>query len=100
MHEAINSYLDRENDTLEELKAERRPGRPPTTKQTLLEQQRATEQKEYEHGFWMPDMQNLTNLEKLKQWKGEWVGLGQLKFVRVHKSGTVKESAFPPGGSS
>ncbi|KAL1301654.1 hypothetical protein AAFC00_005874 [Neodothiora populina] len=100
VHEAINSYLDRDNETLDDLRAERRPGRPPNPKQTLLEQQRATEQREYEYGFWMPDMQDANNLAKLKEWKGEWVGLGQIKFVRVEKAGRVRESAFPPKGGA
>lgn len=100
LHAAINSYLDREDETLAELKAERRAGRPPSSKQTLLEQQQATEQKEYEYGFWMPDMQNELNLAKLKEWKGHWVALGQLSFVRVEKAGRVRESAFPPKGAA
>lgn len=100
LHEAITQYLERDDETLDQLKAERRPGRPPTPKQTLLEQQRAAEQKEYEYGFWMPDMKDVTNLTKLKTWKGEWVALGQLTFIRVEKAGRIRESAFPPTGAA
>lgn len=100
IHKGIQQYLAREDETLAALKAERRPGRPASSKQTLLEQQQASEQKEYEHGFWMPDMRNEVTLKKMKEWKGEWVGLSQLTFVRVEKSGEVKESAFPPKGAA
>ena len=100
LHSLINQHLSRDDETLAELKQERRPGRPPTSKQTLLEQRLAAEQKEYEQGFWMPDMQNERNLGRLKEWKGHWVSLGQLTFVRVEKGGNVRESAFPPSGAA
>lgn len=100
VHDAIAKYLRREDDSLAALKAERRPGRPKSTKHTLLEQQQDLEKKEYESGFWMPDMQNESNLSKLRNWKGDWISLGPLAFVRVEKAGAIKESAFPPKGAA
>jgi translation machinery-associated protein 16 len=100
VHHVIAKYLRREDEALAALKAERRPGRPKSTKQTLLEQQQDQEQKEYESGFWMPDMQSEATLTKLRNWKGEWIALSPLGYVRVDKAGNKKESAFPPKGAA
>ena len=39
LHQVIEKYLSREDESLAALKAERRPGRPKSTKHNLLEQQ-------------------------------------------------------------
>lgn len=96
----ISDYLSRGDEELKQLKAERRAGRPPSTRQTLLEQQREMEEQEYEGGFWMPNLQDEETLVKLEAWKGDWVGLATLRFVRVTETGDVKESQFPPRGAS
>ena len=93
-------YLSRNDAELDQLKAERRAGRPPSTRQTLLEQQKKVEGKEHESGFWLPNLQDEETLVKLDVWKGDWVGLGTVRFVRVGTTGSVKESQFPPRGSS
>ncbi|KJX98754.1 translation machinery-associated protein [Zymoseptoria brevis] len=95
----ISRYLNRYDEELAQLRAERRAGRPPSTRQTLLEQQLVIESQEYEGGFWMPNLQDAESLVKLDAWDGRWLGLGNLRFVRVPKEGTVKESSFPPRGS-
>ncbi|KEQ69191.1 hypothetical protein M436DRAFT_56909, partial [Aureobasidium namibiae CBS 147.97] len=100
VHHAIEKYLHREDETLAALKAERRPGRPKSTKHNLLEQQQDQEQKEYESGFWIPDMRDEATLTKLRNWKGEWIALSPLSYVRVEKSGKINESAFPPKGAA
>lgn len=100
LHEAVQAYLSRDDEALAHLRAERRPGRPASAKQTQLEQQQALEHKEYESGIWVPDMRDQDTINKLKMWKGHWVGLAQLTFVRVEKAGTIKESAFPPKGAA
>lgn len=96
----IAEYLTRYDEELEQLKAERRAGRPPSTRQTLIEQARDLEKKEYESGFWVPNLQDAEVLQKLEKWSGDWLGLATLRFTRVDASGNVKESQFPPRGSS
>lgn len=96
----IEEYLARNNEELEQLNAERRPGRPPSTRFTLLEQLRDVEKKEYAGGFWMPNLQDAETLVNLDAWKGDWISLGNLRFVRVHEGSAVKESQFPPRGAS
>jgi translation machinery-associated protein 16 len=96
----IEDYLGRDDEELAKLKADRRPGRPPSTRQTLLEFNQKTEQNEYASGFWVPDLEDVINLMNLKQWNGDWAQLAQLKFVRISKEGFKKESSFPPKGMS
>lgn len=95
----IQQYLARYDDEIAQLKSERRPGRPASTRQVLLEQQVTTEAQEYAGGFWLPNLQDAETLVKLDAWEGRWLGLGNLRFIRVVKDGGVKESQFPPGGA-
>jgi translation machinery-associated protein 16 len=96
----IEDYLGRDDEELAKLKAERRPGRPPSTRQNLLEINQKTEQDEYASGFWVPDLEDVINLRKLKEWNGQWAQLATLKFSRISKGGFKKESSFPPKGMS
>lgn len=98
--ELIHEFLSRHDEELAQLKAERRPGRPPSNRQSLLEQQIKQEAMEYEGGFWMPNLQDEETLMKIEGWGGEWMALAPLRFVRVVKDGEVKESQFPPRGAS
>ena len=96
----IEDYLGRDDEELAALQSSRRPGRPPSTRETLLKQHQAVEQGEYASGFWVPDLEDVENLDKLKKWDGKWSGLATLGFVRVARNGAKKESSFPPKGLS
>ena len=93
-------YLERDDDELAKLEDERRPGRPRSTREDLLKQRKAMDEREYDGGFWMPDMMEEANLKILREWNSEWTQLGTLKYVRITRSGTVHESSFPPKGQS
>lgn len=99
-HSLIEQFLARHDEEMVQLKAERRAGRPASTRQNLLEQQIRHEHAEYESGFWIPNLEDVDTLQKLDSWDGRWLSLGQMKFVRAHKTGVVKESKFPPSGAS
>ncbi|KAF2838620.1 hypothetical protein M501DRAFT_934552 [Patellaria atrata CBS 101060] len=96
----IQQYLKRNDAEIEALKAERRLGRPASNRQTLLEQQRALEQKEYVSGLWLPDLEDENNLNLLRNWNGEWVHLSTMKYIRLSDRGVKHESSFPPKGLS
>lgn len=98
--ELVREFLSRHDAELAQLKAERRPGRPPSNRQSLLEQQIKQEALEFESGFWLPNLQDEETLVKLEAWRGEWFALAPVRFVRVAKDGGVKESQFPPRGAS
>lgn len=99
IHAWISAYLARDDDEVATLKAERRPGRPPATRQTNLEQAIAAEKQEYESGLWMPDLRDGKNVDALRDWSGKWDAMGLIRFVRVFSSGKTEESAWPPRGA-
>lgn len=100
MKDLVAQFLQRHDEELNALKAERRPGRPASNRQSLLEQAVKAEAQEFVSGFWLPNLQDVETLQKLDEWKGLWLGLGSLRFLRVQKDGEVKESQFPPRGAS
>ena len=89
----IEDFLGRDDEELSTLQAQRRAGRPPSTRETLLKQNQAVEQGEYASGFWVPDLENVENLQKLKEWSGRWLGLVTMQFARISKDGFKKESS-------
>lgn len=93
-------YLGRHDEEIEQLKTERRPGRPSSNREDLLRQQLAIEDREHSTGFWLPDMEDNENLELLRNWNGEWTSLGNFKYVRLTRAGTKSPSKFPPKGQS
>ncbi|MCJ1446323.1 MAG: hypothetical protein MMC23_006828 [Stictis urceolatum] len=96
----VEGFIHRDDEDLAKLKKERRPGRPASTRQDLLEQRIATEEREYDSGFWIPDLVEEDNFHKIQLWSGEWTSLNTMRYVRVNRSGEVKESSFPPKGQS
>ena len=92
--------MKRDDDELNKLKQERRPGRPPSNREDLLLQRIETEKKEYESGFWVPDLMEDDGAEgkvaRLQTWNGEWSSLNALAFVRISRDGEVSRSSFPP----
>ena len=95
-----NRYLARHDEELAELKSERRPGRPSSTREDLLKQHVSTEKREYDTGFWIPDMTDEGNMEILRAWNGQWTSLSTVKYVRLSRDGTSQSSTFPPKGLS
>ncbi|MCJ1392974.1 hypothetical protein MMC18_005846 [Xylographa bjoerkii] len=93
-------YLERDDEEMARLEDDRRPGRPRSSREDLLKQRMAMDEREYDGGFWMPDMMETTNLKILREWNGEWTQLGTLKYLRIARSGTVHDSSFPPKGQS
>ncbi len=94
------SYIDRDDEQLEEAQQQRRPGRPPSKLEEQIKQRKEAEEREFRGGFWVPDLRNEASRSKVEKWGGDWSGLNTLTFVRVVKSGEVKPSSFPPKGLS
>ena len=81
----IESYLSRFDEELSTLRLDRRPGRPPTTRQQKLEQQLETDKQLYQTGFRVPDIRDKKTVENLRNWNGSPGGTTILKFIRVTK---------------
>ena len=100
LQEIVSEYIHRTDEDLTEEKAQRRPGRPPSSLENQLTAQQESEEKEFKSGIWIPDIRNKALRERLERWNGDWSGLNTLKFIRVVKNGPVKDSSFPPKGLS
>lgn len=94
------SFIDREDEQLEEAKSQRRPGRPRTKIEEDIILRKDDEEREFKSGFWIPDLRDEEGRLKLERWVGDWGGLNTLKFIRVVRDGDIKPSSFPPKGLS
>lgn len=94
------SYVTRDTKELTQLQSERRPGRPPSTREDALKQKIAMEDREYSTGYWLPDLRDKENLQQLRLWNGDWNSMGNIKYIRLSKDGQIKQSSFPPKGQS
>lgn len=79
----IETYIDRNASELQTLVEERRPGRPKSSRQDLLERTRELEWSEYGSGFKVPVMDDFLNLEELRNWRGDVGGLQKITFRLV-----------------
>ncbi|OJD14424.1 hypothetical protein AJ78_05225 [Emergomyces pasteurianus Ep9510] len=93
-------FIARNQPELDQLQQERRPGRPPVKREDVLRDKIQAENKEFESGFWLPDMGDVENVKKLAEWNGEWSSMSTLGFVRIAKDGGRQKSIFPPKGLS
>ena len=93
-------YIRSQDEELDILQRNKRAGRPPSARETIIRQFKSAVEKEFESGLWMPDLLRSQNLNVLLKWNGEWTSLVTLEYVRVTRSGDLIESAFPPKGSN
>jgi translation machinery-associated protein 16 len=93
---AAEEYLTHMDEEINQLQAERRSGRPATTRQQVLELAKDAEKKEYVSGLWVPNLQDEQTLIKLDAWQYDWLSLSNMGFVRIDSEGLVKEAQFPP----
>lgn len=100
LHMLTVTFIGREDEELEAVKAERRPGRPPSKVEERIDDRKDVEEREFKSGFWLPDLRDQEGREKLDKWSGDWAGLNTLKVIRLTKDGTFKPSTFPPKGKS
>ncbi|KAG4435910.1 hypothetical protein IFR05_008604 [Cadophora sp. M221] len=100
VQDLIKSFVHQHDEEFNELKKDRRPGRPASTREDLLRIKIAADEKEYENGFYLPDLTDENNVIFLDRWEGSWSYLSTLKWVRISSSGVIQESKFPPKGES
>jgi len=96
----LYSFIHRGDEEIQQLKSERRPGRPTSLREERLSQRRTSEEQEYSSGFWVADLLSQSTVAALRDWNGEWVALATLTFKRITNQGVLIESSFPPKGRS
>ena len=109
--------MHQHDEEFHQIKKERRPGRPASTKEDILRTKIAADEKEYDNGFCeclllrhsdfiakspvdLPDLTDTDNVVYLDRWDGAWSYLSTLKWVRIQRDGTVHASKFPPKGQA
>ncbi|KAK4143093.1 translation machinery-associated protein 16 [Dichotomopilus funicola] len=94
----IKEFVQQYDEEYGEVKKNRRPGRPASTREDLLKLKVAALQKEHRDGFYLPDLSTEANAQLLSRFEGSWSYLTSLAWVKVSATGTVKPSSFPPQG--
>lgn len=100
VQELIKTFVHQYDEEFNTLKKERRAGRPASTREDLLRIKIAADEKEYENGFYLPDLTDTNNVIFLDRWEGAWSYLSTLKWVRVSSTGQTQPAIFPPKGQS
>ncbi|KAL7666856.1 Translation machinery-associated protein 16 [[Candida] zeylanoides] len=85
MKSFLEGYVSRFDEELVELREARRPGRPATSRQQILEEMVKHEQGIYETGFKCPDLTDKPTVDRLRLWTGSSGGTTVMKFVFVNK---------------
>ncbi|CRK30225.1 Translation machinery-associated protein 16 like [Verticillium longisporum] len=96
VQELINSFVHQHDEEHSEVKKTRRPGRPASARQDLLEAKIKKLLEEQKNGFFMPDLTSDDNVHLLDRWEGSWAYLTSVAWVRVASDKTVKPASFPP----
>lgn len=84
----IELFVSRYDDELKQLKKDRRPGRPQTTRQLNLEEVVKHENQVYDTGYRAPDLTTRETVEFLRLWNGTTGGTTVMKFVYVSRTTT------------
>lgn len=92
----IEAYISRFDDELKVLIKQRRPGRPATKRQDLLQDQKSKDINEYATGFYVPALNDSVNVENLINWNGTIGGVTNVKFHHLARDATI----FPDQGQS
>ena len=96
MRVEVEQFIARGEAKLVVLEGERRQGRPMGREEERVRRKKKEEEQEFETGFWVPDLRDEENLRRLTEWKGDWVGLNVVRFVRVRRDGEIVVANWPP----
>lgn len=91
----VDAFVGRAGHALEVMAKTRRAGRAPAAEELRIRGVAEREGREFDAGFWCPDVRDPEVRSVLREWKGEWGGLGTVAFVRVRRDGAVKEDRWP-----
>ncbi|RLV93976.1 Translation machinery-associated protein 16 [Spathaspora sp. JA1] len=86
--EFIELFIGRFDDELEELRATRRPGRPATARQQILEEKVKHDRQVYATGIKVPDLTDKLTVQRLILWNGTTGGTTTMKFTHISKDMT------------
>lgn len=85
MRRIIDAYICRNDEELEEMEKERRPGRPMTNKHQIKLEKRKHDQHIFETGFKCPDLTDIQTVSRLRNWNGTSGSVSSWKWTLVTK---------------
>ncbi|KAK1766523.1 translation machinery-associated protein 16 [Phialemonium atrogriseum] len=92
----IQEFIHQYDEEYETITKARRAGRGASAREDLLKAKISSLEKEYQNGFFLPDLTTVENVPLLDRWEGTWSYLTNVTWVRVNTSGNVQPSSFPP----
>ncbi|ODV77450.1 uncharacterized protein CANTADRAFT_56349 [Suhomyces tanzawaensis NRRL Y-17324] len=81
----VELFIQRYDDELDQLRADRRPGRPQTNRQQILEEAVKHDRHVYETGMKIPNLTDKETVDRIRAWNGTTGGTTVMKFVHVYK---------------
>ncbi|CAX45178.1 conserved hypothetical protein [Candida dubliniensis CD36] len=88
MKQIIEKFIHQHDEELQKLQSERRKGRPPINRQTILEEKLKYDLEIYKTGFKIPDLTDQLTVERIKEWNGTTGATTTMRFIRVSKDMT------------
>lgn len=85
LHLIIRAYIERNDEELEEMEKERRPGRPMTNKHQIMLEKRKYDHHIFETGFRIPDLRDLETANRMRNWNGTSGSVSAWKWALVTK---------------
>lgn len=86
MRNFVEEYVSRDDVELEQMETDRRPGRPLTSRQQLLQEKRKQDEHIFETGFRLPDVSDKLTVERLRKWNGTSGAVSAWKFTIITKT--------------
>lgn len=86
VQDLLETWISRNDDEIESLKEQRRPGRPKSKKLEQLEEVKAKEVHQFETGWKVPDLRHKQTCVFMKSWAGDHGKLTAMKHIILKKS--------------
>lgn len=93
MRQIIQAYIDRNDEDLERMNSERRPGRPMTNKHQIMLEKKKYDEHIFETGFKIPDLRDRETADRLRNWNGTSGSASSWKWTFVTKNPQNQEAA-------
>ncbi|WPK26802.1 hypothetical protein PUMCH_004163 [Australozyma saopauloensis] len=86
MRHIIETYINRNDEELEEFEKERRPGRPMTNKHQIKVEKKKHDEHLFQTGYRIPDLTDVLTVTRLRNWNGTSGSASSWKWKLVSKS--------------
>lgn len=85
MKDFIEEFIGRFDEELKELNAQRRPGRPATSRHQILQEKKKYDEHVYYTGFKIPNISHKETVDRVRLWNGTHGGVTVMKFIHISR---------------